>query len=62
MVQSGLTVKARGEVMPDPPMPFHHDGLITVQVRNSLGTCWGADYVTTPRKNTAESLFAKERP
>ena len=60
--KSRLTVKARGEAMPDPPMPFQHDGLITVQVRNSFGTCWGADYVTTPRKNTTESLSVKERP
>lgn len=57
-----VSVKARGAALPDPPMPFQHDPLITVQVVNSAGSCWGADYVNVPKVNTASKLIAKERP
>ena len=60
--QPKVLVKARGALMPDPPMPFQHAPLITVQVINDLGSCWGADYVNAPRVNTAEKLIAKEKP
>ena len=57
-----IVVKALGEEMPDPPMPFRRDPTITVQVVNSAGACWGADFVTAPTRNTAEKLVAQERP
>ncbi len=57
-----VSVTARGVAMPDPPMPFQHDPTITVQVVNSIGSCWGADYVSAPRTNTDAKLVAKEKP
>ena len=55
-------MKAKGAVMPDPPMPFAQQPRITVQVVNSLGKCWGADYVNAPLVNTSARLVAKENP
>ncbi len=52
----------KGLVLPDPPMPFQQDPSITVQVVNSIGSCWGAEYVSPPRANTGEKLIVKERP
>ncbi len=60
--KSGVTVKARGFFLPDPPMPFADDPTITVQVVNGLGSCWGVDYVVPPKANNAAKLVVKERP
>jgi hypothetical protein len=57
-----VSVKARGTELPDPPMPFQQNPLITVQVINSLGNCWGADYVSPARTNTGQKLMTKEKP
>lgn len=59
---ASILVAARGAAMPDPPMPFQHEPAISVQIVNSLGTCWGADFVSAPRTNTDAKLVAKERP
>jgi uncharacterized repeat protein (TIGR01451 family) len=57
-----VSVEARGVVKPDPPMPFQQSPSITVQVVNSIGSCWGADYVSAAQVNTEQRLSAKERP
>jgi len=57
-----VLAKARGAVLPDPPMPFLQDPSITVQVVNSLGNCWGADYVSPARVNDTVKLLTKEEP
>ena len=57
-----VSVVARGAVLPDPPMPFQHDPTITIQVVNSVGSCWGVDYVTPPQVNASTRLVARERP
>lgn len=57
-----VTVTAHGAAMPNPPMPFRQVPSITVQVVNALDACWGADYVSSPQRNTAQTLRAKERP
>ncbi len=60
--KSTVYARARGVVLADPPMPFQHDPLITAQLVNGIGTCWGADYVNAPRANSAAKLLLKERP
>jgi len=55
-------VRARGSMLPDPPMPFRQDPRITVQVVNSLGSCWGGDFVRPARVNTEQGLVAREKP
>ena len=60
--RSRVVVKGRGFVLPDPAMPFQQDPQITVQVLNSLGNCWGADYVSPAQVNTETKLIVKERP
>jgi hypothetical protein len=60
--KSRMLVRARGDMLPDPPMPFKQEPRITVQVVNSLGYCWGTHYVTAPLVNTGAALVAKERP
>ncbi len=55
-------VKAKGVMMPDPPMPFAQAPQITVQVINSLGNCWGVDFVSPASKNSSSDLVAKEAP
>jgi hypothetical protein len=57
-----VIVKAKGAVMPDPPMPFMQQPKITVQVVNNLGKCWGANYVNPALTNTSARLVAKENP
>jgi hypothetical protein len=60
--KASVFVQARGVALPDPPMPFAHDPTITVQVVNTLGTCWGVDYVVAPRVNDAARLLIEEKP
>jgi hypothetical protein len=60
--RSRVVVSAHGTPIPDPPMPFQQSLAITVQIVNSLGNCWGADYVSPLQKNTGQRLRAKERP
>lgn len=60
--RSRVVVSAHGGPIPEPPMPFQQSPAITVQVVNSLGNCWGADYVSPLGKNTEQRLRAKERP
>lgn len=55
-------MKARGTELPDPPMPFRQDALITVQVVNSIGKCWGSEFVSRARVNLAPRLVVKEKP
>jgi hypothetical protein len=43
-------------------MPFQQSPSITVQVVNSLGRCWGADYVNEPSVNTEAKLGVREKP
>jgi hypothetical protein len=60
--KSRVKVQGRGTVLPDAPMPFQMDPHVTVQVVNSLGNCWGAEYVSPARRNTGARLIVKERP
>ena len=60
--KTAVFVQARGVALPDPPMPFTQDPTITVQVVNTLGTCWGVDYVVAPRLNDAGRLLVEEKP
>jgi hypothetical protein len=48
--------------MPDPAMPFTQAPQITVQVVNSLGNCWGVDFVSPPLANSGSRLTTKETP
>jgi hypothetical protein len=60
--RSSVRVQGRGVALPDAPTPFQQDPHITVQVVNSLGNCWGADYVSPAHTNTSTHLFVKEKP
>ena len=60
--KSKVQVKGFGQALPDPSMPFQQNPKITVQLVNSIGNCWGADYVTSAETNTAATLVVKERP
>ena len=60
--RSTVSVRGRGVSLPDPPMPFQQSPHVTVQVVNSLGNCWGVDYVTPARTNTGTHLLLKEKP
>ncbi len=60
--ESRVVIKGRGLELPDPVMPFAQDPQITVQLVNSLGNCWGADYVSPAQVNTGTRLKAKEKP
>lgn len=56
-----VVVDGLGAALPDPPMPFGQEPKITVQVVNSLGTCWSTDYSSAAKVNTASKLVLQER-
>jgi uncharacterized repeat protein (TIGR01451 family) len=60
--RSKIVLKGQGATLPDPPMPFQQSPRITVQLVNSLGNCWGVEYTTPAKVNTAGRLVLKERP
>jgi hypothetical protein len=60
--RSTVSVRGRGVSLPDPPTPFQQDPHVTVQLVNSLGNCWGVDYVTPARTNTDTHLLLREKP
>ena len=47
--------------LPDPPTPFQQDPHGTVQLVNSLGNCWGVDYVT-PADEPETRTSLREKP
>ncbi len=54
-----LKLKAKGPALvPETPLPMSVDPSATVQLRNTAGDCWGADF-SAPTQNTAEGFKAK---
>ena len=55
-----ITVRARGAKLPLPTLPLHQSPKVTVQLQNSFGSCWGADYSTAIRNSSR--LFVAGHP
>jgi hypothetical protein len=55
-----MKVKAKGPTLdpPEAPLPMSVDPNVTVQLRNTAGSCWGADF-SAPTVNTVEGFKAK---
>jgi len=49
-----ILVKGKGESLQMPPLPLAQP--VRVQLRNSNGSCWEAQYSAPPRKNDAQSF------
>jgi hypothetical protein len=56
-----ILVKAGGEPLQMPSLPFAQDPSITVQVKNDLGFCWDADY-TAPAQRNQDISFIDRAP
>jgi hypothetical protein len=56
--QASILVEGRGPRLLLPTLPLREEPKVTVQLRNSAGACWGADYSTATR-NDATRFKAK---
>ena len=56
--QNRIRAKVRGMEFQPPMLPLTGDPVITVQLRNSVGSCWGATY-SKPSVNSRTRLHAR---
>lgn len=56
-----LVLKGQGVSLEPPPLPLDQDPEVSLQVRNSSGVCWGADFAT-PAKSNAGTSFKDKLP
>ncbi|MEO6025675.1 MAG: cellulase family glycosylhydrolase [Candidatus Binatia bacterium] len=52
--RSKIQVRAQGDTLTLPGLPFQQDPKVTVQLRSSTGQCWEAAYSTPAKRNTAD--------
>lgn len=57
---ASVAVKGQGDRL-QPPLPFHQDPSVTIQLRNSLGACWGST-LTTPAARNDGAQFSDRLP
>jgi hypothetical protein len=56
--KAGMKVKAKGVNLTLPELPLTQSPKVVVQLRNSFGSCWGAEYGTA-RRNDAKRFNPK---
>jgi len=54
-----VLVKAKGGAVPNPSLPLQQDPRVTVQLVNTLGECWGADFTAPASANRDDSFRDK---
>lgn len=54
-----IVLKGIGANLRVPPLPLDQDSKVTVQLRNDLGTCWGATYSAPAIRDTQVEFRGK---